>query len=271
MVYKFKKRMEIMKKLNYVIICLLILLVFIFTIILIRTNKQLDEVYTNFDVLNKQIESIGTNSEIQTAETLTLLQLNQQKMEDLLAKLDLQLNMKIVDISNNAETQNTILNRAIKSIGSSGSLEVKDVKDILLAYIEEDKEYKEADSIKTEITTVETDVLIQQLLDESLTMYQEENFTTAIKVYRKILDIDPSNVEAKCYLNASQYYQNPGDGSNFYIMKSDLIPLLEENILSYDEERTTLNVLIGIGMEEGDSTFSKIYQDKLQKLEENGK
>ncbi len=117
-----------MKKLNYIIICLLILLVSIFTIMLIRSNKQIDGVSTKFNVLNKQIESFKANADIQSSETLTLIQSNQHKMEDLLAKLDLQLNSKIVDISQDAETQNISLNHAIEELGSSGSLKINEVR-----------------------------------------------------------------------------------------------------------------------------------------------
>ncbi len=197
---------------------------------------------------------------------LTSIQFDQKKTEDLVVKWGMQLNTQIAGISKDAAVQNINLNRTIKSIGSSGFPEVKDVKDILLAYIEEDKEDKKANRIKTEITTAETDIELYQLLNESFTMYQAENFTAAIKTYKNVLDIYPSNSEALCYFNASLYYQNPGDIDNFFTIKRDLVPLLERENLSVDEERTALNVLKSIAMEGGDSALQIEYQNALTQL-----
>ncbi|MCD6397839.1 MAG: hypothetical protein J7L71_09890, partial [Spirochaetaceae bacterium] len=85
------------------------------------------------------------------------------------------------------------------------------------------------------------------------------------------LDIDSDNKEALCYFNASLYFQNPGDGSNFTGIKNDLIPLLEGNTLANEEERTALNVLIGISREEGKADSLQKYQDALHIFEDNRK
>lgn len=247
-----------MKKYNLIRVCFLIFIVITLTIDLFCT-------ITGFNETNKKLESISS----QTRNLVTLVQENQLNTNKTISDLSLQINNKITELSKDAEEQSWILSIAINDVKSSSLMEIEAVKNLIISYTEEVKKKKAVENLIAVNALVESEVLMQQYLSEGSFEYENENFTEAINVYKKIIDIDPTNAEAICYFNASMYFQNPGDGSNFPGIKKDLIFFLEGNTLTYDEERTTLNVLIGIGMEEGDLPSLEIYRDALHQLEDN--
>ncbi len=200
-------------------------------------------------------------------KSLILVQKNQLNLEEKISKYNLQLNKKITELTKETEEGNRNLGITLIKAGSSYLTEIEEVKSLIVFNTEAVNNKNAAEQLFRINALVEADNLIQQLLDEGALKYRGEDFTAAIKVYEKILDIDPSNTEALCYFNASLYYQNPGDGSNFPSMKSDLIPLVEEGELVGENKRNALLVLIGIGREEGDSTSLKQYEDSMFQME----
>ncbi len=252
--------MVLVKKFIFITVCLLIFIVITLTIDLFRTITGINEV-------NNELESISRQNE----NLVTLVQENQQNTKETISGFSLHLNEKITELSKDAEKRNRKFDIAFFDLRKSSRMEIDEVKSLITFYIEEVKNKKTAENLLFLNTLVESDIQIQQLLNEGSVKYRDEDFTAAVKVYRKILDIDPFNVEAICYFNASLYYQNPGDESNFSGIKNDLILLLKENVLTKDEELTVLNVLVGIKREEGNADSLIQYQDFLQKLAEDRK
>ena len=257
---KFIKSVVLVKKYNFIIVCFLIFIVLTSMIDLFRT-------ITGFNEINKKLESISK----QTKNLITSIQKNQLNTEKIVSGFSLQINNKITELSEAADTQAGILGTALDEVRTSSLLQIEEVKSLIASYTEEVKNKKASENLLVVNALVESDILIQQLLSEGSVEYGEEDFTAAVKVYRNVLDIDPSNAEALCYFNASLYYQNPGDESKFSGLKKNLIPLLEGNLFPGDKELSALNVLLGISREEGDSVSIKQYQDALKKLEESRK
>jgi tetratricopeptide (TPR) repeat protein len=186
-----------------------------------------------------------------STQQLDLLFQNQQHIKNLVTKLNIQTNTKVIELTKAAEVRhNNLLTDLLVKFNLTRK-EIGEMKNLLVSYKEEVQDKNTVESIEFINTTVETDNFLQQLLAEGFTKYQKENYSEALKLYKQILEIDDSNTEALCYYNASLYYQNPGDGSIFSEIKNDLIPLLEAKVLSKEEELTALNILIGIGLEEG--------------------
>lgn len=238
-----------MKKFIFGTIVLLIVIIIISTILLFRMEAVSSEIRMN----------------------LNLAQKNQLDTKEILSAYNLQLNTKIAELAKDTDRQNNVLCTALEGVRNSTLIEIGKVKSLLLSYTEEVKTEKAAERLLAVNALVESDNLTQQLLGEGSARYEKEDFTAAVKVYKKILDIDSTNTEALCYFNASLYYRNPGDGSNFSGIKNDLVSLLEEKALSKYEELTALNVLMGISREEGNAGSLKKYQDALQKLKEDPK
>ena len=209
----------------------------------------------------------GIISEID--KSLILVQQNQLDLKEIISKLDLHLNEKIKELSSDTKEQIRNIGITLLEISISNSVELEKVKSLITFYTEEVKNKKEAEHLFFVNNMVESDISIHNLLRKGSINYKKEEFTEAVVVYKNILDIDPSNTEAICYFNASLYYQNPGDESNFSGIKNDLVLLLKENVLTKDEELTVLNVLIGIKREEGNADSLIQYQDALQKLAED--
>lgn len=246
-----------MKKINFVIVCLLIYIVFISTIDLFRTM-------TVFNKINMSLEGISKQSK----NLLTIVQKNQQKTEEVLSGYNLQINNKITELSKETDKQAKSLGAALDEVRISNCREIEELKGLIVSYTEEVKEKKAAENLLVINALIESDNLTQQLLDEGSIEYEKEDFTAAVKVYKKILELNSSNKEALCFYNASLYYQNPGDGTTFPGIKNNLIPLLEGTTLTNDEKETALNVLLGISREEGNADSLKQYQHLLQLLEE---
>ncbi len=227
---------------------------------LFRIKTVFYEINKNLDSIFKQIENNKINTDLKTKNLLTFVQQNQLHTEEILSGYNLQLDTKIIQLSKDSDKQR-------RSLG----IALDEVRSLILLEIEEVKNKKAVENLLSVNALVESDNSTQQLLGEGSLKYKDEDFTAAVKVYKKVLDIDSSNKKALCYFNASLYYQNPGDGSTFPGIKNDLIPLLEENALTIDEKVTALNVLIGISREEGNAAPLKQYQDALQQLEEGRK
>ena len=201
------------------------------------TSGEMSEINDRLVSIYKEIEENKENTNQKNIELQRTIALNQKNTEKIISGLELKLNAIFAELNKYADNR------------SSSS------EDLLSALNK----------------AVESDYQKQQLLNKGSLEYENENFTEAIKVYKKILNIDSTNTKAQCYYNASLYYQNPGDGSNFPGIKNDLIPLLEGNGLTNDEKRTALNVLIGISREEGRVDSLQKYQDALHILEDNRK
>ncbi len=180
------------------------------------------------------------NAFLEINKSLNIVQEKQVNLETLISKLDLQVNGTITELSNNSDKQNKILNISING-----------VKNLITSYTEELKNKNISERLVVVNALVESDSLVQQLLGDGALKYRAGNFTEAIQIYKKILDIDASNIEAVCFYNASLYYQNPGDSSIFSGIKTNLIPLLEDQAFTKNQERTALSILEGISMEEG--------------------
>ncbi len=200
-----------------------------------------------FSILFFQAKSVT----LEINKTLNTLQQKQLNVEEIISKLDLKINKKIAVLSKDAEEQSSILGLAVIEAKTSSLVEIEKVKSLIMTYTEKVKTKNAAERLLIVNALVESDGPLQQFLSEGFIEYKKEDFTAAVKIYKKILYIDPSNTEALCYFNASLYYQNPADGSSLPGIKNDLIPLLEEKVLTKDEELTALNVLAGISREEG--------------------
>lgn len=257
-----------MKKIDYIIVSLLILLVILSIIFLFRMKSSSSDITESFDIINKEIKNNKTNTDIKINKILTLVDKNQQNIEEIIGKLDLQLNSKMIELSRDNERQGKILGIALDEVQRSNLMEIEELKGLLASYKESVDNKNAVEHLLKINTLVESDVSIQQLLYEGSAEYSEGNYPASVKKYRKILDLDSSHAEALCYLNASLYYQNPGDGSNFSEIKNDLISLLDGDILSKDKKVIALNVLLGISHEEGNSDSINKYQENLKHLEE---
>ncbi len=201
-------------------------------------------------------------------KSLNTVQENQMNFETLISRFYLQLNQKIIELSKDTEDQNRNLGIALNKVKNSNLMAIGEVKNLIATYTAEVKNKNAVTRLLAVNALVESDGSTQQLLGEGTLKYNEGNFTEAIKVYRSILDADPSNTEALCYHNVSLYYQNPGDRSNFPGIRKNLIPLLEGDLISSNDKSMVLNVLLEISREESDSASMKQYQNALQQLED---
>ena len=187
------------------------------------------------------------NINIQIEKLINLVESSQKTTEKNIAKLNSQLLASIEFFFNSRRKQNLNLLKDIIT---------RETYLILNSYRDGSTHADNFENIN-----IESDNLIQQLLSEGFTKYNNGEFTKSLGIYKKILDINTSNTEALCYYNASLFYQNPGDGSNYYSMKKDLVPLLEAGNLPVEMEKTILNLFIGINMEEGNSYQSEKYME----------
>ena len=238
-----------MNKLFYFIIVLLFIIICFFVFLIIFQQNRHSEEITNFKKLDLVIE-------------------NQQKIETILFENSLHIITEITKLSRTIEEQSANLNDTQIGMQKLNKFEIDQIKSLIIAYSEEVKNINKIEKVDFTQRKAEADYSVHQLLIEGYIKYKAGDFSDAVKVYKKILEIDPSNTEALCYSNTALYYQNPGDSSNLSEIKNSLVPLLEGKILKENDERTVLRVLIGISMEEGNIVSLNIYKDALQKLEE---
>jgi len=218
-----------MKKLEISILVLFIIFIF-------YANRNFKILFEN---INKELTSINL---ILNKNTENI----KYYIEENIYKLDKQLKFQISGQSQKSDDQYRNLSLAIESL----------------------KIDSESENLRSVITIVENDNLLQLLLKEGNSYYNKKDFVEAQKIYKKILDIDPNIKKALCYFSASQYYQNPGDSSNYYNIKNNLIPLINKNILTKEVNVTALNVLLGISREEGDTELQIYYKDALLQVGE---
>ncbi len=164
------------------------------------------------------------------------------------------------------ETLTSDLHEKLEKNLLENSIRLREDSSLILKNLEE-LSLTENNSVSSSVNrSVEMDYRKQQLLEEGLLSYTREDYITAAEIYDKVLLIDPYNTEALCYSNASLFYRNPGDGSNYFRIKRDFVPLLELKDLPVDVEKTILDVLIGISLEEGSSDQTGKYQERLKML-----
>jgi len=221
-----------MKKFNLIIMVLIIYLGAISGIYFLFFNSLKSVILKKFDMQYKEFK----DTEVQIA-----IQKNLQNIEENISKLLLE-----------TKDQNISLNNLNKDISSKDFPEVKELKDLLFVYIDNIEKYIAYKKQVASIETVEADFLIQTLLDRGFLKYNNKNFTEAIKIYKEVLNLDSKNAKAICYFSASLYYQNIGDSTHYSDIKNNLIPLLEADILFKEEEKTIINILKGIRLEEGE-------------------
>ena len=244
-----------MKKFYWFLASVIIFEVIIFGVNIFFTNKHILQSKKYFVYFQNESEKF-----------ISLINERQEKTEKNISKSNSQLTSNIEVFLSTKDKQNQTLLNNILDTGYNNRKLIEQIHLFPDSYITETD-----NTDNNENTIIESDFLLQTLLDQGFSTYSNNDFTKAVKIYKKILDIDSDNKEALCYFNASLYFQNPGDESNFFKIKKALLPLLETKTLSSDQKLTTLNVLIGISREEGDSAFIKQYQDDLQELEEENK
>lgn len=227
-------------------------------LLLVIFFKHID---ADFFILRNDFDSVV----FEIKKSQELIQLNQQKINESILKLDIRIT-KLLKVT---EEGNKVLHDQYVLFSKRNIAEIKKLKTLVKESLNKMALEKRIHAQHENSRTVETDYSKQQLLKKGWELYKWNDFTASIKIYKKVLDIDPSNTESLIFYNASLYYQNPGDESNFSGIKKDLVPLIEDKKLTGDEERTALKVLIGISREEGDSTSLKRYQDALKQLEVN--
>lgn len=243
-----------MKKINYVILGLLILLVSLSVIFFFQTKAAFSDAADNLDTVLGLVQQDLVLIQ-QNQQNLVIIQQNQQNLEESIDNVDLQLTTKITELSKDTEKQRSVFGIALNK-----------VKNLIVSYTEEAKNKNAAERLLAVNALVESDNSTKQLLSKGFFEYENENFPRAIKLYKEVLDMDSGNIKALCYHNASLYYRSPGDVSIFTGIKKSLIHLLEKKVLSKNEELTTLNVLMGISMEESDSVLQIKYQNALTQL-----
>ncbi len=185
-------------------------------------------------------------------ETLIVVQKNQHNIEENILKFDLKLNTRMDELFLKTMDQIISIKSLKQVIESKGISEVKELKDLFNVYLEQVEKHIAAERLLVLKETVESDFLIQALLDQGFSRYRNKDFTEALKIYKEILDMDSKNKKAICYFYASLYYQNPGDSTHYSDIKTNLSLLLEIDVLTKEEELTLLNILKGISLEEGE-------------------
>ena len=244
-----------MKKFYWILASVIIFEVIIFGIDIFFTNKYISQSKKYFVYCQNESNKF-----------ISLINERQKKTEKNIFKSNSQQTLNIENFINNKDKKNqNLLNNILDTENDNKKL-IEQIHLILDSYI------TEADNTdNNENRIIESDFLLQTLLDQGFLTYSNNDFTEAVKIYKKILDIDSDNKEALCYFNASLYFQNPGDESNFFKIKKRLIPLFETKTLLDDKKLTALNVLIGISREEGNADSLKHYQDSLLMLKEDNK
>jgi len=243
-----------MKKFYWILGSVIIFEVIFIGIDIFFTNKYILQSKKYFSYIQNENEKF-----------ISLINVSQEKTEKKISKSNSQLASNIEVFLSTKDKQNQTLLNNILDTGNDNKKLIEQIHLFLDSYIVEGD-----NTDNNENKIIESDFLLHTLLVQGFSTYSNNDFTKAVKIYKEILDIDSENKEALCYFNASLYYQNPGDESNFFKIKKALL-LLETKKLSDDKKLTVLNVLIGISREEGDSASIKQYKDALQELEEGNK
>jgi tetratricopeptide (TPR) repeat protein len=240
-----------------VILCLDIFISALFFLLINSGNFKIRE------IINKQV------LEIDIGQKLSQIIQNQQETSDLISKLYLNQNNHISDLYFGIEEQSRVRGIALFENIKSQSKNIQIVKNLIVANTSDPDKNKDNLNRVVANSLVESDYLIQKLLDEGLYKYKEKNFTEAISVYNEILNIDSLNTKALCYYNTSLYKRNPGDSSNFYSIIYNLNSLIEMDVLNQEEKTAVFDVLLGISREEGNTDSIKKYLDALKHLQDD--
>ncbi len=192
-----------------------------------------------------------------------LIQLNQQKINESILKLDI----RITELLKVTEEGNKVLHDQYVLFSKRNFVEIKKLKTLIRESLNKMALEKRIHAQHENSRTVETDYSKQQLLKKGRAKYGDKDFTVSGKIYKRVLDIDSNDTEAILYYNASLYYQNPGDESNFPGIKKNLIPLIQSGELTAGEKKTALEVLAGINREAGDAESLEKYQRALSQPE----
>ncbi len=231
-----------MKKFNFKFLVLILLVGSISGIQFLFLYSLKTEIVNKTDMKYQE----NNNSEI-----LIMVQKNIVNIEETIAKFNLHLNDRMDELLIKTMDQSISIKALKKDIENKRIPEVKELKDFLIDNLEKVEKNTIAERLLVSKETVESDFLLQTLLDQGFSKYSDKNFAEAVKIYIKVLDIDSKNREAVCYFYASLYYQNPGDSTHYSDIKNSLTPLLETDVLSEEEESTVLTILKGISLEEG--------------------
>ncbi|MCF6335829.1 MAG: hypothetical protein L3J12_08820 [Spirochaetales bacterium] len=259
-----------MKKSNYITVCFLILLLIGFVLFFQfyknanrETDKKIEQLYRITEENHEDLENLIILFESEVNRNITDSSMGLSKeTTSAFERLERSFSyyfrtMEILTSDLHEKLQENLLENSSR-LGADFSL--------ILKYLTDASSNKIAVALSSVSRSVEMDYKKEQMLEEGFLRYTEEDYTAAVKIYEKVLYLDPDNAEALCYSNASLFYRNPGDGSNYYKIKRDIVPLLDLNDLPVDVEKTVLDLLIGISREEGSSDQTGKYQAMLNML-----
>ena len=103
---------------------------------------------------------------------------------------------------------------------------------------------------KEELQYTDDNPAIKDLYAEGKALFQAARYSDSIDLYKRLLILDSTSTEAIVYYNASLFYLNPGDESNYYRIRKSLESALTKQDCREDLQQIIRGVYRSISRED---------------------
>ncbi len=93
--------------------------------------------------------------------------------------------------------------------------------------------------------------VLSELYAEGKAVFKEGRYSDSLEIYKKLLVLDGSSAEAVVFYNASLFYLNPGDESNYFVIKKSLEAVAADKKCGQDLQQIIRDIFAAISREEG--------------------